>query len=264
MTQRRESPDRGEVEIFPSREELLSAAAERFATAAEAAISARGRFVVALAGGSTPEGLYARLAAEPHVSRIDWSRVHVFWGDERAVPPADGASNFRMAREAVLDRVPLRPEQIHRIRGEAEPAAAAAAYERELRETFATPTGPPRTEAGARFDLVLLGLGEDGHTASLFPAGEAVRERGLWVRAERAPAEPPWRVTLTPVLLNAAAEVVFLVTGREKAPALRRVLTEPEQPHLLPAQAIRPTAGRLSWLVDAEAAAGLEHRGLSP
>ncbi|HEX4954719.1 MAG TPA: 6-phosphogluconolactonase [Thermoanaerobaculia bacterium] len=257
MTLQRESPNRGEVEVFPTREALLAAAAERFAAAAGAAIAARGRFVVALAGGATPEGLYARLAAEPHASRIDWSRVHVFWGDERAVLPGDGASNYRMAREALLDRVPLRPEQIHRIRGEAEPAVAAAAYERELREAFATPTGPPRTMPGARFDLVLLGLGQDGHTASLFPGAEALHERELWVRAERAPAAPPWRITLTPMVVNAAAEVVFLVAGRDKAAALRRVLTEPPQPDLLPAQGIRPTAGSLGWLVDAAATAEL-------
>ena len=251
---------RAEVEVLPTREALMEAAAARFVSAAGAAIRASGRFVVALAGGSTPKALYALLAGAPWAGRVDWSRVHVFWGDERCVPPDDPASNYRMAREALLAHVPVSEQNVHRIRGEDDPRLAAAAYERVLRETFATPVGPPRHAPGARFDLVLLGMGDNGHTASLFPGGTAVRETERWVVAERVDAVGMWRVTLTPVVLNAAAEVAFLVSGAEKAPMLRRVLEGPHEPDALPAQVVAPDDGRLRWLVDAPAAARLERR----
>ena len=134
--------------------------------------------------------MYARLASDRHAARVEWSRVHVFWGDERCVAPQDPASNQRMAREALLDHVPLPGSQVHAIRGEDEPAAEAARYEQALREAFATPEGPPRSAPGARFDLVLLGLGDDGHTASLFPGSPAVQEARRWVVAERVEQLP--------------------------------------------------------------------------
>jgi 6-phosphogluconolactonase len=162
-----------------------------------------------------------------------------------------------MARETLLDHVPLRPANIHRIRGEDDPAAAAERYERELRAAFDTPTGPPRNAPGARFDLVLLGLGANGHTASLFPHLQAVRERTRWVMAENVPELQAWRITLTPELLNGAAEVLFLVAGGEKAAILRRVLYGAREPDDLPAQVISPADGRVRWLVDAAAAAEL-------
>lgn len=249
--------------MFPSRDALAAAAAERFAAAAEEAIAARGRFVVALSGGTTPRQLYERLAAEPHAAVVDWPRVHVFWTDERAVPPEHPASNYRMARDALLARVPLRPELIHRIHGEADPEVAAAEYERTLRATFDTPTGPPRSVAGARFDLVLLGLGEDGHTASLFPGRASIHERVLWAIADWVPATPAGRVTLTPPVLAAAADLLFLVTGREKAAALRRVLRGPSTPDLLPAQVVARRNDCVRFLVDAESAAELEPKGNS-
>jgi len=176
---------RAEVEVLPTREALMEAAAARVVSAARAAIEASGRFVVALAGGSTPKALYALLAGAPWAGRVDWSGVHVFWGDERCVPPDDPASNYRMTREALLAHVPVSEQNVHRIRGEDDPRRAAAAYERVLRETFATPVGPPRHAPGARFDLVLLGMGDNGHTASLFPGQTAVRETERWVVAER-------------------------------------------------------------------------------
>jgi 6-phosphogluconolactonase len=141
--------------------------------------------------------------------------------------------------------------------GEVEPGEAAAAYERDLRASFATTSGPPRTDRGSRFDFVLLGLGADGHTASLFPGSAAIHEPERWVVAHRVNAAPSWRITLTPVLLNASAEVLFLVTGGEKAPALRRVLQGPHQPDLQPAQTIAPHSGRVRWLVEAGAASRL-------
>jgi 6-phosphogluconolactonase len=245
------------VAVLPTREALTQSAARRFVAAAEEAIEASGRFAVALSGGSTPQGVYALLATDPYASRVDWSRVHVFWGDERCVPPEDPASNYRMAREALLDHVPLAESNVHRISGESDPAEAASAYERELRELFGSPTGPPRLTPGARFDLVLLGMGKDGHTASLFPGSKAVRETSRWVMAEQIAEVPMTRVTLTPVVINAAAEILFLVSGREKAAMLHRVLEGPFRADALPAQAIAPAAGRLGWLADAEAAADL-------
>jgi 6-phosphogluconolactonase len=167
-----------------------------------------------------------------------------------------------MVREHLLDRVPVPARNVHRIHGEDDPVAAAAAYERALRETLATPDGPPRPLSGARFDLVLLGMGDDGHAASLFPGTAAVRERQRWVVAHHGAAASMWRITLTPVVINAAAEVAFLVAGRAKAATLRRVLEGPYQPDALPAQAIAPHAGRLRWLVDGAAAAELG-RGVS-
>jgi 6-phosphogluconolactonase len=253
--------DVGRVEVFPDAGALAAAAAEHVVRAAADATRQAGRFVVALSGGSTPKSLYAMLASERYAPRVDWSRVHVCWSDERCVPPDDPASNYRVAREALLDVVPLSEENVHRIRGEDEPGAAAAAYERDLRRLFGTPDGLPRMALGARFDLVLLGMGIDGHTASLFPGLTAVRESRRWAVAEQVAALPAWRVTLTPPVIDAAAEVAFLVSGRDKAAMLRRVLEGSYLPDELPAQAVAPRQGRLRWLLDADAAADLRRSG---
>ncbi|HEY8923002.1 MAG TPA: 6-phosphogluconolactonase [Polyangia bacterium] len=244
-----------EVITLPSPADVAGAAAERFVALAAAAVAARGRFTVALSGGSTPKALYARLAVPACASRIDWTRVHVFWGDERCVPPDDASSNFRMAREALLDHVPVPAAQVHRLRGEDDPTAAAAAYERELRGAF--------PDGAARFDLVLLGMGDNGHTASLFPRLSAVRETARWVVAERVDEVGMWRLTLTPPALNGAAAVVFLVAGRDKAAMLARVLEGPRDIDLLPVQAVAPVDGTVTWLIDAAAAAQLA-RGRRP
>lgn len=238
-----------EVLTFPAPGDIAEAAAERFIAAAAAAIAARGRFTVALAGGSTPKALYARLASPACASRVDWGRVHVFWGDERCVPPEHPSSNYRMAREALLDHVPIPAARIHRLPGEREPHAAAAAYEAELRAVF--PGG------AARFDLVLLGMGDNGHTASLFPGLRAVRETARWVVAEHVGEVGMWRLTLTPPALNAAAAIVFLVAGRDKAAMLAQVLEGPRDIDRRPAQVIAPADGTLTWLVDAAAASAL-------
>jgi 6-phosphogluconolactonase len=234
---------------------LARAVADLVAARAADATRARGRFTLALAGGETPRSAYTLLADGRYSGSVDWTRVHVLWGDERCVPPDDPRSNYRMARVALLSRVPIPPQQVHRIRGEDEPHAAAAAYEALLRGLLGTagPDGPP--ERGA--DLVLLGMGSDGHTASLFPGLEAVHERVRWVVAERGGAGGLWRVTLTPVVLNAARAVVFMVLGAGKAGALREVLEGPLAPDRLPAQAIRPARGHLIWLVDSTAATAL-------
>ena len=161
-------------------------------------IAARGRFTIALSGGSTPRPVYARLAAADHAAHIDWGKVYVFFSDERCVPPDDAASNYRMAREALLDHVPLPPDNVHRMRGEEDPAQAALAYEQDLQSSF-------RTSAIPAFDLICLGMGDDGHTASLFPGTAALRERERWVVAQDVAVAWAWRVTFTAALINAGA-----------------------------------------------------------
>ena len=247
-----------QLEVLPDAHRLAEAVAHRFVSAANAAIEARGRFVAALSGGSTPRSVYMRLAAEPYASIVDWSRVHILWGDERCVPPDHESSNYRMARVALLDRVPVPSANVHRIRGEDDPAEAARAYEHVLREILRTPMGPPRAAPGFRLDLVLLGLGSDGHTASLFPGSASLHENARWAVAEHVDAVAMWRVTMTAIVINAAAEVAFVVAGDAKAAIVQKVHEGPVQPDQLPAQLITPAGGRLSWFLDAAAAADLQ------
>lgn len=232
-------------------EEVARAAAEEVALAAARADAARGRFTLALAGGSTPRRLYALLAdaRAPFRARVPWERTHVFFGDERPVPPEHPDSNYRMAREALLDRVPV--ASVHRIPGE-DPAAAEA-YEDELRRFFEVPPGGPPP----RLDLVLLGLGEDGHTASLFPGSDALGERRRWVAAPLVARLGVHRLTLTLPVLDRAREVLFLVAGADKAEALARVLAPAAGAPALPAALVRPEAGPPRWIVDLAAAARL-------
>ena len=240
-----------ELEIYADREGLIRTEAERIMTLARDAIDARGRFSLALSGGSTPSPLYALLATPPFASRIDWSRVHVFWGDERCVPPEHPESNYRMAREALLGSVPIPSGNVHRMAGEDEPDVAARAYEQTLRTYFGVPHGLPERS----FDLVLLGMGDDGHTASLFPGTTPVIEQQRWVLASHVTtARDTWRITLTPVVLNAAAQVTFIVAGANKADRVWEVIEGPPRSPLLPAQLIHPSHGALQWMVDAEAA----------
>src|SRR5207249_8607258 len=214
---------RADLAVLPSTAALADAAAARLVAAAEDAIASQGQFIFALSGGSTPRDTYLRLGTEALVSKVMWSRVQVLWGDERCVPPDHVDSNYRMARETLLDRVPVPAANVHRIHGEDDPATAAEAYEATLRALLRTP-------AGARIDLVLLGLGEDGHTASLFPGSAAVHEQTRWVLAARATAASRWRITLTPAVINAAVDVLFLVSGGANAGILRRVLARPRHP----------------------------------
>jgi 6-phosphogluconolactonase len=246
-----------EVRVYPDAPSLARAAAQEFVRLATEAMADHGWFAVALSGGSTPRATHTLLAWAEFAGQVDWSRVHVFWGDERCVPPDHPDSNYRMARETLLDHVPIPAGNAHRMRGEVEPQQAAAEYEDELRAFF----GPIGGEGQLpRFDLILLGLGEDGHTASLFPSTWPVHEGRRWVVAHYVEKLKAWRITMTPTLINAAANVVFLVAGAGKAEALHAVLEGPHQPDALPAQVVRPTRGRLLWLVDAAAAARLRER----
>lgn len=240
------------VEIFNTPELLARSAADAVVRCAEDAKRSRGCFSLALCGGETPLKLYSLLASADYSKRLDWSSVHLFWGDERCVPPAHPESNYRAARELLLDRLPLPAGNIHRMRGELEPAVAADLYEAELNHFFRTGKGVMRPP---RFDLLLLGMGADGHTASLFPGTAPLRERSRWVIAHYVDPRRGWRITLTPVVINAAAAVLILVSGRVKAAALQAVFTGSYRPDDLPIQIVRPESGNLRWKVDCEAAA---------
>lgn len=228
--------------VLPDLKAISQAAAERVATLAQT----RDPFTMALSGGSTPRRLYEVLAAPPFRERVPWGRVHVFWGDERCVPPDHSDSNYRLAREALLDKIPILAENVHRIWGEMPPDQAAAAYQTELEAVLGV---------NGRLDLILLGMGADGHTASLFPGTEALEERERAVVAVYVERLQAWRVTLTLPVINAARQVLFLVTGAAKAEIVQAVLEGPEG--RFPAQQIRPTAGQLTWLVDVAAASRL-------
>jgi len=228
-----------------------AAAAERIARRCEQAATSRGECAIALSGGETPRALYARLASDPFRRRIPWLRLRVFWGDERGVPPDDPRSNYRMARETLLDAVPVPDDRIHRMPAERpDREAAAEAYAALLRAHL-----PQTADGWPRFDLVLLGLGDDAHTASLFPHSPALRETRRAVLAVEAPHLRMTRMTLTPPVLNHARDIIFLVAGPQKAQAVRAVLEGPRQPDAVPAQAIRPVDGALVWIVDTSAAA---------
>ena len=228
------------VRIFKDADELSRAAAELFVTLAVQAIRERGRFLVALSGGSTPMALYRLLAREP----IDWTRIHVFWGDERLVLPEDAENSYGQAREALLKHIPIPTENIHRVASELDPVAAARDYASILREFAAPPLDWPR------FDLVLLGLGEDGHTASLFPGSPVDATEPVIAVTAQYQGRPARRVTLTPPVFNAARQVIFLVTGANKAVTLKGVFSDYNSSEQVPAKRIQPADGQVTWLVD--------------
>lgn len=237
----------------PDRAALARNAAARFVQLSGDAIRERGRFSVALSGGSTPRELYTLLATPEFATQVDWTRVHFFWGDERAVPPDAVASNFRMVEETLLSRVPVPPQNILRVLTEKEPARAALEYEQSLQEFFNGPIPDPLP----RFDLILLGLGENGHTASLFPHTAVLHNVHDWVAAEYIAEVNMYRVTLTAPVINAARNILFLVAGPDKAATVRAVLRGESRPEDLPAQLIHPRDGDLVWLLDREAASQL-------
>lgn len=241
---------RPEIIVTENAEALAETAAEGIVACAAEAVAARDRFMVALAGGLTPRATYERLARPPRRDQVPWERTWVFFGDERGVPPDHPDSNFRMASQALLLKVPVPARQITRIRGEAEdPETAAAEYGQRLAQVFETKRGQL-----PRFDLILLGMGVDGHTGSLFPGSPVLKEVFRPVAAVHAAAASiPQRFTFTLPLINAAARVMFLVSGAEKAKVLKTVLKEPTCG--LPAALVHPTDGRVTWLLDRAAAA---------
>ena len=246
-----------QVYCFDDQTALYEAAAERFVALSTAAIRDHGRFSVALSGGSTPVRLYRLLAEKQFRSRVSWKDVFAFWGDERCVPPDQPESNYRSAFDSLLVHVPIPATNIFRIRGEIDPAEAAIEYEQILRDHFNTPEGAPRFTASDRFDLICLGLGEDGHTASLFPGGDALEVTQRWVTASYSSATSMWRVTFTLPLINSAANVQFLVKGRDKHDILARIIADQDVDNAaatsLPASRVRPPEGTLEWLVDSAA-----------
>ncbi|HKC63519.1 MAG TPA: 6-phosphogluconolactonase [Pyrinomonadaceae bacterium] len=237
-----------QVLTFDNPQEVARAAAERFIEIARAAIDARGRFSVALSGGSTPKRAYELLAGGDYGDKLDWSKVHIFFGDERCVPPDDAESNYRMANEAMLSRLPIPAKNIHRIQGVGDPVANARLYEDELRTFFNDAAWP-------HFDLVLLGMGDDGHTASLFPGSAALNELEAWVAANWVEKFNAYRITLTLPAINHAANIAFLVTGESKAERLAEVLSGESSSEQLPSQLIKPLNGSLEWLIDKAAGA---------
>jgi 6-phosphogluconolactonase len=245
------------------------------------------RFTIALSGGSTPQRLHKILAASPYKEQIDWSKLHIFWGDERAVPFEDSRNNAKMAFDTLLDFVPVPPAQIHIMRTDIAPEESALEYEKILHQYFGPGSGDsladapgsgdqvnasgslPDSLAGKRpdtaeplpatsFDLVLLGMGDDGHTLSLFPGTEVVHEEKAWAKAYFLKAQDMYRITLTKTIVNKSARVAFLTTGTGKAHALKEVLKGAYNPDLYPSQEIKVPAGELHWFVDEAAAAGLQ------
>ena len=238
---------RGELQISRDSRALARALAELFVATGRMAAAERGSFHVALSGGETPRAAYELLAQDPFREELSWSDVFVYFGDERCVPPDDEQSNYRMARKAFLDAVGIPHGNVHRIRGEIDPGHAANEYASIL-----------RTDLGnvPHLDLVLLGLGPDGHTASLFPGTPPDTDDSALVRAVYGQSQMMWRVTMTPEVINAAHTVAFAVEGPDKAAILAAVYEGPVDPVMYPAQIVRPTSGRLLWLVD-ELAAGM-------
>ncbi len=243
-----------EIVILPDLDAVAREAAERWTTLARESIAARGQFYVALSGGSTPRALFSALAGGVYRERVEWSKTIVFWSDERCVPPDHADSNYRLAYETLLSKVPIPAGNAHRMRGEIDPEQAAREYEQTVRRELPTEIGAPV------FDLILLGMGPDGHTASLFPGTSALYEKTKLVTANFVPRLNASRITFTLPLINAASRVVFLAAGADKANTLRDVLEGEFTPDVFPAQRVRPANGQLTWLIDRTAAAQLRRR----
>ena len=247
-------PSTRSIEVLASAPDLFHAAAEEFVRAARTAIGAQGRFAVALSGGSTPKALYSLLAT--NYADFVWNRVFLFFGDERHVPPTDADSNYRMVNESLLTKIQIPTENVFRVPAENPDAAAAASeYEAQLRRFFELRSGD-RPGEFPRFDLILLGLGPDGHTASLFPDSPALDEQSRLVVANWVAKFNAHRITFTFPVLNRAAEIIFLASGADKADMVRQVLEGKNTPPL-PSQRVQPSDGKLLWMLDEAAAAKL-------
>lgn len=240
--------------VWPTGAEVAAGAAEMFASATAAAVKARGLARVAISGGSTPKTMFALLAdrSQPYFAEVPWDKLQLFWVDERCVPPDDKESNYRMTNEAMLSHVPLPAGQVFRMEGELEPEVAASRYEAAIRTAFRLEGAETPT-----FDMILLGMGDDGHTASLFPHTEALHEMARIVVANHVPQKDTWRISLTWPVINRAREVAFLIEGDAKAGVLHDVLLGEYDPETRPSQLIRPASGWLTLLLDSAAAAKL-------
>ena len=232
------------IHVYSDKNSLVEAAASFFIETASIAIQNKGLFNVVLSGGGTPQPLFEYLAENQSADFLDWARIHFFWGDERTVGPSDPQSNYRQANRTLLQKRMIQPRNIHRIEGELDPSQAAALYQKEIVNWI---HGSPPS-----FDLIFLGMGEDGHTASLFPGSKVVSYPADFdlVAANHVPQLETWRITLTPKLINAANKIIFLVSGENKASILKQVLEGPYQPEVFPAQLIRPQNGKLIWLIE--------------
>jgi 6-phosphogluconolactonase len=239
-----------ELHVYKNPDELSHAVAEWIAATIAATLQKQDRFTIALSGGSTPKALHKILAATPFKERIDWSKLHIFWGDERDVPFEDDRNNAKMAYDTLLNYVPVPAAQIHVMRTDIGPVESAAEYEKILHEYF--------DQSPGSFDLVLLGMGDDGHTLSLFPGTAAVHEERAWAIAYFLKAQDMYRITLTKTIVNKAARIAFLTTGPGKAHALKEIQEGAYNPDLYPSQEIKPVRGELHWFVDEAAAAGLK------
>jgi 6-phosphogluconolactonase len=243
-----------DVVIFSDGEKLSQAAADYIVRLAQESITAHGTFTIALSGGSTPKKLYGLLASESYRNQIDWPHVEIFWSDERCVPVTDPECNYNMALEVMLSKLQLNANQIHRMPAdESDPDAAAEKYTQEMRRVLGTDGTPA-------FDLIQLGMGPEGHTASLFPHQASLHEQERLILPVSVPKPPPPRLTFTPPLLNAAKHVLFLVTGAEKADAVQAVLEGERQPDEYPAQIVQPVDGDVTWMLDTAAASKLSQK----
>lgn len=241
----------GDLQIFQTPGDLAAGLADAFIDDAANAIAQHGAFFVALAGGTTPKNAYRLLAQEPRRSRVDWNHVFVYFGDERCVPPQSDESNFKMAAGAFLGEVNIPADHVHRMRGEDDPLLAARDYAELLIQTMGDLP---------HFDLVMLGMGADGHTASLFPGTDPLTDNDRLVRAPYVEKLASYRITFTPLVLNNARHVIIATEGLPKAPALYAVREGPYDPRIHPVQIVEPVNGRLSWFVDRAAAAELPER----
>jgi len=242
-----------ELHLYKDNNELSKAFAEWLADYINSTLENQDRFTIALSGGSTPQKLHTLLAASPYKEKINWNKLHVFWGDERFVPFEDDRNNAKMAFDTLLDHVPVPKEQIHVMRTDIQPEASAEEYEKILNRYF-----PVTVPASTTFDLVLLGMGDDGHTLSLFPGTRVMHIENKSVTSLFLKQQDMYRITLTAPIVNRAACVVFLVSGSGKAAALKEVIEGDYQPDLYPSQVIKPLNGELHWFLDKAAAANLE------
>ncbi|MGE3804567.1 MAG: 6-phosphogluconolactonase [Gemmataceae bacterium] len=240
------------VHVYPDAAAVFKAAADLFAEQASKSIAARGRFVANLSGGSTPKGVFELLGQPPYRDQVPWDKVHLWWGDERCVGPDDPKSNYHMTRLAMIDHVKIPKGNVHPVDGTLPPVDGARKYEDEIKQFF----GKDKPQ----FDLIFLGLGDNGHTASLWPDSPVLEEKKRLAAEAYAPEQDLWRVTLTAPILNEGRLIAFLLKGADKADVLKQVLEGPYQPKTLPAQLIKPTSGELRWLVDEAAAAKLSKK----